>query len=144
LAAKEGALTGPRLDLAELMLSSTGRIGRAPFLIGVAALLAAGLAYRQLCGGALHRWTAFVVYCALLFSLACLVSKRLHDRGRAGWWGFLVVFAVIGLWSGRMGAAQAIWAVVLAIAALDLGLMPGQPGFNRFGAHPGREAMAKV
>src|SRR5579871_2990083 len=116
------------------MLSSTGRIGRIPFLAGEAALLALGVAYRQGVGGGLHRWTAFIVYCALLFPAACLLSKRLHDRGRAGWWAFLVVFAVIGLWPLKGGTMTVVWGAVMLVAVADLGLAPGKAMANRFGS----------
>jgi uncharacterized membrane protein YhaH (DUF805 family) len=119
------------------MLSSTGRIGRGPFLLGASVLMAAGVAFRQLAGPQVHRYGAFIVYGALLFSAACLLSKRLHDRGRAGWWAFFVVFALIALWPLVWSPGQIVWIAVLAWALVDLGLMPGRSGANRFGPPPG-------
>jgi uncharacterized membrane protein YhaH (DUF805 family) len=124
------------------MLSSTGRISRRPFLLGIAALLALAVAYRAYAGEAVHRWTAFVVYCALLFCGACLVSKRLHDRGRAGWWGFVVLPAVLGAWPWRAGLVDILWGAILLWAAIDLGLMPGKAGANRFGLNPADRSRA--
>jgi uncharacterized membrane protein YhaH (DUF805 family) len=116
------------------MLSSTGRLSRIPFLVAAAVLLAAAVAYRELAGPAVHRFTAWIVYGALLFSGACLLSKRLHDRGRAGWWAGLVLAAVIALWPLTGGPPAILWGVVLAGWIVDLCLMPGKSGTNRFGA----------
>jgi uncharacterized membrane protein YhaH (DUF805 family) len=120
----------------ELMLSSTGRLSRAAFLGASVVLLALALAFeyaRTL--GVDARW-GWLVYAALLFSAACVLSKRLHDRGRAGWWGFLIVWALIEAWPRP--ASWLGWAAVLVLAAtlFDLGLMPGEPGANRFGPPP--------
>jgi uncharacterized membrane protein YhaH (DUF805 family) len=88
-----------------------------------------------------HGWSGWIVYSALLFSTACVVCKRLHDRGRRGWWAFAVVWAVAAAWPGSFGATQIVAAVVLLGAFVDLGLMPGQRGPNRFG--PGALAPAR-
>jgi uncharacterized membrane protein YhaH (DUF805 family) len=122
------------------MLSSTGRLGRAAFLGATAVLLALAIAFeyaRTLRVDA--RW-GWVVYAALLFSAACVLSKRLHDRGRRGWWGFLIVWALIESWPRP--ASWLGWAAVLVLAAtfVDLGLMPGEPRANRFGPPPSGQA----
>ena len=68
------------------MFSSTGRMSRLPFLactVPLAALWAAFVYGRA--HGVDPRW-GWLVGPALLFPTACLMSKRLHDTGRAGWW----------------------------------------------------------
>ena len=121
------------MDLVELMLSSTGRIGRVPFLIAGGVLLALAEAYQRLARPALPGWAAWLVYAAVLFSTACLLSKRLHDRGRAGWWAFVPVIAIWIAWPAPHDMIAWAACAVLAAVLVDLGLAPGQPGRNRFG-----------
>ena len=85
-----------RSELAELFLSSNGRLARTPFLIAAAILLGVAVLYEAIAGYTLHWLTGWVVYPALLFSGACVLSKRLHDRGRSGWWALLILVAVFG------------------------------------------------
>jgi uncharacterized membrane protein YhaH (DUF805 family) len=77
-----------------------------------------------------------VVYPLLLFPTACILSKRLHDRGRRGWWAFLVVWALVEAWPRPVSAFGYAALFVLAVTFLDLGLLPGQAGQNRFGPNP--------
>ena len=83
--------------------------------------------------------TAIVVYPALLFSSACLLSKRLHDRGRSGWWAALVLLAFALVWPNASGP-RALFLIVVIWAVIELGIMPGEEGSNRFGANPLRPA----
>jgi uncharacterized membrane protein YhaH (DUF805 family) len=118
------------------MLSSTGRMSRAAFLAGGAVILAVAAVYQYGIAPGLDAWAGWIVYPLLLFPAACLLSKRLHDRGRAGWWGFLVVWALIEAWPRPSNAFGYTAMAVLAVTFVDLGLMPGQPGANRFGRNP--------
>ena len=56
--------------------------------LGVLAL------YEAITGPTLQWLTGWFVYPALIFCGACVLSKRLHDRGRSGWWAALILFAV--------------------------------------------------
>jgi uncharacterized membrane protein YhaH (DUF805 family) len=127
----DGLLDRKQIDWTELLFSSTGRMGRGAFLAVAVLLLLVGLGYRALVGDAL--WTGWIVYSALLFSAACIVCKRLHDRGRAGWWAFLVIWAVAAAWPWPWGPGQILPALILLCAFVDLAILPGQSGFNRFG-----------
>jgi uncharacterized membrane protein YhaH (DUF805 family) len=118
------------------MLSSTGRMSRAAFLPSAAVLLALAAAYRYGLAPHLDRRAGWIVYPLLLFPTACILAKRLHDRGRAGWWGFLVVWALVEAWPGPANLFGYAAVAVLAVTGLDLGLMPGEPGPNRFGPNP--------
>lgn len=118
------------------MLSSTGRLSRAAFLAAAAALLALAAAYGY---GLQPRYglrLGWIVYPLLLFPTACILSKRLHDRGRAGWWAFLVVWALVEAWPKPSNLFGYVALLVLAATFVDLGLMPGEPGPNRFGPNP--------
>ena len=118
------------------MLSSTGRLPRAAFLAAAAALLALAAAYEYGLHRGLDLRIGWIAYPLLLFPTACILSKRLHDRGRAGWWAFLVVWALIEVWPAPSNLFGYPALAVLAVTFLDLGLMPGQPGANRFGPNP--------
>lgn len=131
--APEDALNPARIDWIELLFSSTGRLPRTAFLTAAALLLALAFAYQRLGAGLGLGW---IVYPALLFPAACILSKRLHDRGRAGWWAFAIVWALVEVWPTPVGPLGYAAAAVLALGFVELGLMPGRPGANRFG--PGR------
>jgi uncharacterized membrane protein YhaH (DUF805 family) len=117
-------------------------MSRAPFVacaLFLAALWAAFVYSRTF--GVDPRW-GWVVGPLLLFPTACVLSKRLHDRGRAGWWGFVIVWALVEL-ALTMDASRisitllGYAAVVILIGALVyLVFLPGEPGQNRFGPNP--------
>ncbi len=124
-----------QVDLAELLLSSTGRLTRGAFLIVVAVLIALTALY-EATPSTLHMLTGWFVYPGLLFVAACVLSKRLHDRGRSGWWSALILLAVIIVWPQPVGFFDFAFSLVLLWAAIELGVMPGEQGANRFGPNP--------
>jgi uncharacterized membrane protein YhaH (DUF805 family) len=124
-----------QVDLAELLLSSTGRLTRGAFLIVIAVLIGVTALY-EATPPTLHMLTGWFVYPGLLFVAACVLSKRLHDRGRSGWWSALILLAVIIVWPQPTGFFDFLFSVVLLWAAIELGAMPGEQGANRFGPNP--------
>jgi uncharacterized membrane protein YhaH (DUF805 family) len=129
-------------DLGELFLSSAGRLARLPFLVAAMALIAITALYQRLVGDRLHGLTGWLVYPPLLFCAACVLCKRLHDRGRSGWWAGLVLLAFVVVWPRPHGVLALPFLLVLAGAIVELGVMPGEPGANRYGADPRRPATA--
>ena len=123
-------------DWRELLFSSASRLTRAPFLATSTALLVGTGLYEVAGGPTLHRLTGWVVYPAVLFCGACLLSKRLHDRGRAGWWAGLVLFALAVAWPCPRGLWGLLFLPVLAWAVVELGMMRGDRGANRYGPNP--------
>ena len=111
-------------------------MSRVAFLACAAVLLAVAAGYEYGLARGLGWRAGWVVYPLLLFPTACILSKRLHDRGRAGWWGFLIVWALVEAWPAPTTAFGYAALLVLAATLVDLGLMPGAPGLNRFGANP--------
>lgn len=100
---------------------------------------------------------AAAVFIPTLVSIAAVGTKRLHDRDKPGGWVALYFFAPyflgpflvllapmsenpsdteIAVWAGVTVLPFYIWGLV------DLGILPGTPGPNRFGDAPsGDEAM---
>jgi len=123
-----------QIDWSELFFSSTGRMTRGTFLLAVAVLVGTFALYEKAVGGLAHGLTAWAVHGLLLSCGACVLSKRLHDRGRAGWWAAAVLLAFIVVWPEPEGLSDFLFALPLIWAAVELGAMPGEPGPNRFGA----------
>jgi uncharacterized membrane protein YhaH (DUF805 family) len=124
-----------RIDWVQLFFSGYGRSGRLEFLATGAVILAFFVIYETIHGlpRLLTGWAALPL---LLASGACVLSRRLHDRGRAGWWAALILAAFAVAWPKPQGPVDAVCVIVLAIALIDLGLLPGQRDFNRFGPVP--------
>ena len=125
----------PSPGVAQFFLDASGRIGRAAFAAGVGVLLALLLLFLSSPDGLLRDVTAPFVYFGLFCGGGVVLAKRLHDRGRAGWWAAPVLFAFIAVWPYPEGW-RALLVPVLLIAAVDLALLPGQRRFNRFGPAP--------
>jgi uncharacterized membrane protein YhaH (DUF805 family) len=131
-----------QMDWSELFFSGAGRAPRAPSLVAAAILLTIAALYEAIVGVTLHWLTGWFVYPVLFFSGACVLSKRLHDRGRSGWWAALILFAVVAVWPRPDGFFDFLFTLVLVWAAVELGAMPGEPGANRYGPNPLRPALA--
>jgi uncharacterized membrane protein YhaH (DUF805 family) len=124
------------IDWGTLFFSATGRVSRALFLVAAAMLVAAAAVYEAVVSSALHWITGWVVYPALFFCGACVLSKRLHDRGRSGWWAALVLSALVAVWPQPEGFFDFLFALSLVWAAVELGMLAGEQGFNRYGPNP--------
>lgn len=89
--------------------------------------------YDRWVGGGLRLVTGWVVLSVLLFAACCLVSRRLHDLGRAGWWTGLAWGLFLLAWPQGRGLAGDVSAGLLALVAFWLCAKPGQARANRFG-----------
>lgn len=121
--------------LADLFLNSTGRIGRIRLSAGAVCLVGAWIAvdvFLRTPG-----WLHALIAAALLYSGFCVLSQRLHDRGRSGWWSGPILLAFALAWPQPMTLLGWIAVAGLAFVAVDLGILPGQKAFNRYGAAPG-------
>jgi len=123
-------------DWSELFFSAAGRAPRAGSLIAAAILLAIAALYEAIVGTTLHWLTGWFTYPALLYCGACVLSKRLHDRGRSGWWAALILFATVAVWPQPNSFFDFFFTLVLIWAAVDLGAMRGEHGANRYGPNP--------
>ena len=124
------------IDWRDLFAAAGGRCPRAPFWIAAAALFVVSAIYEAVAGPTLKLLTFWFIYPELLASAACVLSKRLHDRGRSGWWAALVLVAVAMVWPAPSGARVLLAIPVLVWAMVELGLLPGEEGANRFGPSP--------
>ena len=129
-------------DWSELFFSSSGRLARAPFWIAAAVLLLANVLYESVIDGALRWITGWVVYPLLLFMAACVISKRLHDRGKTGWWAALVLLAVVTVWPQPNSPFDFLGILVLVWAVVELAVLTGEDGANRYGPNPLRPVPA--
>ncbi len=125
-----------RSEWAELFLSSNGRLARTPFLVASGVLIGAAVLYEAVAGYTLHWLTGWLVYPALLFSGACVLSKRLHDRGRSGWWSMLILIAIVAVWPQPEHFLDFVFSLVILWAIVELGVMGGEQGANRYGPNP--------
>ncbi|WP_342641632.1 DUF805 domain-containing protein [Rhodoligotrophos ferricapiens] len=110
------------IDWKFLLLNYEGRIGRGMWWIGmVAVLVLSFLAYLIFGSDGL---LALLVNLVLFFLTLCIHIKRCHDRDQSGWWVLLLFIPVVGF----------IWALI------NLGILEGTRGPNRFGPDPVAQA----
>ena len=77
---------------------------------------------------------------AFVGGAAAVVRHRQQDLGLRAWW-IVVPFllgGILAIWIGTQTAAMTFYAACLT-ALVVLGLIPGQPGHNRYGAPLARE-----
>ncbi len=128
-------------DWKAVFFSAEGRLARKPFWGAAALLLAILVLYNSVAGLTLRLVTGWMMYPILIFCGVCVLSKRLHDRGRSGWYAAPVIIALTGA-EGPWRGVDIIFVAILAWAAVELGVLTGEQGANRFGVNPGRPARA--
>ena len=129
-----------RAEWWDLVLSASGRTARGPFLIGSAVLLGFAVLYEAIAGITIHLLTGWLVYPPLLFFATCVLSKRLHDRGRSGWWAALILLSLVAIWPTPKHFLDFLFAAVVVWTIIELGAMPSEQGANRHGPNPLRPA----
>ena len=132
------ATRGARVDLPQLAFNGSGRIGRALFFAAFAGVAAAWRLWAATPGEALHAWLRIPVGLVLLAAACAVLSKRLHDVGKAGWWSAAVVgpLALVVAGEGPLDALQSAAGVLALAEVAALALWPGERRFNRFGPSP--------
>lgn len=121
------------MDFYSLFLTKKGRISVKTFWQSIIIIIATQILITiilQISGlvavtsaGALT--TAFLVSIITIFLLflwptICVFTKRLHDRGKTGWWLLILLVPIIGQ----------IWFLI------EAGTKQGVAGRNRYGADP--------
>ncbi len=125
-----------QIDWSELFFSANGRMSRMATLIAAATLFIVAVFYEAVAGNTLHWITGWFVYPPLFYCATCVLSKRLHDRGRSGWWAAMVLVALVAVWPQPKSFFDFFFTLVLIWAGVDLGAMPGEAGANRYGPNP--------
>jgi len=125
-----------QIDWSELMFSADGRAPRASSWVAAALLLGLAALYEAVVGPTLHWLTGWIVYPPLFYCGACVLSKRLHDRGRTGWWAAAILFAIVAVWPHPSSFLDFPFMLLLVWAVVDLGVLPGEQGANRYGPNP--------
>ena len=123
------------MGLVELFLSAQGRAPRLPSLLAALFLLTLTALYEAV-PSTLHWITGWFVYPPLFYMGVCVLSKRLHDRGRSGWWSALILVSIVMCWPHPEGFLDFAFFLVLLWALVELAVMPGEQGANRYGVNP--------
>ena len=119
-----------------IFLSAQGRAPRIPSVVGTVVLVVIAALYEDLVSGTLHWITGWIVYPVLFYAGACVLSKRLHDRGRSGWWAALILASIVAVWPHPAGFLDFRFFLVVIWALVELAIMPGEQGTNRYGVNP--------
>ena len=157
------------MKLRKILFSFDGRIGRRTYWLALLALIAAVLVLTFapfLLGN--EEWvflilalTSQFIWLLSLWPLLAVGSRRLHDRNKNSWWllvFWLVPFALIcgGMSiilfddprTGRTGdfatGSILLFASLLPVlfGIIELGILPGAKGPNRYGADPAEQGTA--
>jgi uncharacterized membrane protein YhaH (DUF805 family) len=143
-----------------LFFSFQGRINRAKYwlavliyvagMVFIASVLAEGLnlGWSGGSGGLVVGLTIFILYFVLVVSGLAVGAKRLHDRGRSGWWLFVFYFlpSLLSVISDAIGGASGSQAIgglfglipigIWIWAFVELACLPGTAGPNKYGPNP--------
>lgn len=130
------------MTLQQWAFSFKGRIGRRPFWVGIAAsfILVAVIVLLQNTF-LLPEIVTLFLFVLLLYPLAAIFSKRLHDRGKSGGWFALIVLA-FALYSMDVSQFEPIWQwgigrflplFIAMIMLLDCGVFVGMDSENKYG-----------
>jgi uncharacterized membrane protein YhaH (DUF805 family) len=144
-------------DVFSALCAFRGRIGRSQYwsltglyllvlIVGLIAFVAIGIVVHAGAGDAI---TLAMVPIAIAFILAMSVAiagvgiRRLHDRGKSGYW--LLLYYCAPLWASRHAGLDAAGLAYLVVttgvaiwALVDLGVLRGDAASNSFG--PGQSA----
>ncbi|WP_042858215.1 DUF805 domain-containing protein [Dickeya sp. NCPPB 3274] len=130
------------MTIQQWCFSFRGRVGRRDFWLGMVMVSALMVGLFMLAGtGWLETQKAAFVLVVLMWPLAAILVKRLHDRNKSGWWALLLVVAWMlgnGNWSmlpplGQWGVGSFLPVLIAVMMLLDCGAFVGTAGANRFG-----------
>lgn len=125
------------MSVSELFLSAHGRATRTPSVASAIMLLVLAALFEALVEDPLARTLlGLIAYPVFFYCGACVLAKRLHDRGRSGWWAALILVSVVAVWPHPAGFLDFVFLMVLVWAFVELAVMPGERGTNRYGGNP--------
>ncbi|MEI7931554.1 MAG: DUF805 domain-containing protein [Alphaproteobacteria bacterium] len=126
------------IDWRNLFISAEGRLTRTHFWVAAGLLIGVLMLYEAITGTTSRLLTGWMVYPILIFMGSCVLSKRFHDRGRSGWFAAPVIVALIGV-MGPWRAIDLVFLAIVAWAVVELAVLTGEQGANRFGVSPVRK-----
>ncbi|MEQ5726452.1 DUF805 domain-containing protein [Providencia rettgeri] len=130
------------MTLQQWAFSFKGRIGRRPFWVGIAVIFILMTVIALLQNALLFSETlAISLFILLLYPLAAIFVKRLHDRGKSGGW-FALILLAFALFSIDVSQFEPVWQwgigrflplLITMIIVLDCGAFVGMDGVNHYG-----------
>lgn len=130
------------MTLQQWAFSFKGRIGRRPFWVGIAVTFILMTLVALLQNWLLFPETfAIVLFVLLLYPLAAVFVKRLHDRGKSGGW-FVLILLAFALFSLDVSQFEPVWQwgigrflplFITMIMVLDCGAFLGMESANQYG-----------
>jgi uncharacterized membrane protein YhaH (DUF805 family) len=137
-------------------LGFTGRISRGRFwvttvlsvlvlLAGAALFIALGIMMHSSANDPITYIAAFVFFIlvvAITIKVGSAGARRLHDRGKSGWW--IILYYCVPAWALPQGTGWKGPGVIFSLAAtailiwafIDLGFLHGDDGENAYGPIP--------
>jgi uncharacterized membrane protein YhaH (DUF805 family) len=149
-----GISQGRHMNLTHYLFGFHGRATRSEWWLFVLIFFVYNFVVTALCVyifgflGLLIGWVLMIV---LLWPALAISERRLHDRGKSGWWLLLfyltpIILGSAKLWlTGEMGVRgykdPTTVATIISFASLaitlwgliEMGVLPGQHGDNKFG-----------
>ncbi|HGJ5884268.1 DUF805 domain-containing protein [Arsenophonus sp.] len=130
------------MTLQQWALSFKGRIGRKPFWLGMVIWFLLMVMIFSLQTFLLFSpYILLLLVILLLYPLAAIFTKRLHDRGKSGGWLLLLLLAFVlfsidvslftPFWQWGIGRFLPLF--IVTILFLDCGSFKGQDKANRYG-----------
>lgn len=134
------------MTIQQWCFSFKGRLNRRDFWVWIAVWLFASTitSYAAHSDWMEKSMAAFVLVC-LLWPMAAVFVKRLHDRNRSAWWAFLIILAWLLLTGDWQNVLPSFWALVvgellpgaiLLLIFIECGVLAGNKGENRYGPEP--------
>ncbi|HGN1707457.1 TPA: DUF805 domain-containing protein [Providencia rettgeri] len=130
------------MTLQQWAFSFKGRMGRRPFWAGIAAIFilmtVVGMLQNALLLPEILTISLFIL---LLYPLAAIFVKRLHDRGKSGGW-FALILLAFALFSIDVSQFEPVWQwgigrflplLITMIMILDCGAFLGMESANTYG-----------
>lgn len=112
------------MDFKTLFLSPEGRINRKPYWMGLLVLMGTSFVIQILAGVAQSPAIGYLSI-VILVPAVMMAIKRLHDRGRSGWFYLLMIIPLVNIW-----------------IAIEILFLAGTPGPNRYGPDPLNQLIA--
>lgn len=135
-----------RNQVRELLFERSGRINREQYWFAWLCWLVVNVVF--LVVFVVLSWLPYlvlvlggVVVLVELNSCIAVGIKRLHDRGKSGWWllllfGVPAAITVVQMFAVRSVVLTAAWWAIVVWMIIELGCLPGSAGTNAYGPEP--------